>query len=121
MGIKYICRAQGCNAKIGSKGYCATHAHLDVYVPGTSHRPQAYWSAWYRSARWRALRREVIGAQGGCCAVCGCTTLLEVHHRVPHRGDEELFYNRDNLMVLCKRHHNEITAIEIQRRKESRR
>lgn len=31
---------------------------------------------------------------------------LIVHHKTPHRGDLSLFYDADNLMVVCKACHD---------------
>lgn len=33
-----------------------------------------------------------------------------VDHVKPHRGDEALFWDRDNWQSLCKRHHDQKTA-----------
>jgi hypothetical protein len=29
-----------------------------------------------------------------------------VDHKIPHRGDETLFFDADNLQSLCKLHHD---------------
>lgn len=113
---KYICRHIGCNATIDSKGYCEIHQPLhEEFVPGTSHRPAAPWAHLYRGARWRALRAKII-KRDGCCVVCGHERGLVVDHITPHRGDVDLFYDEDNLQVLCALHHRIKTDCEIRQR-----
>lgn len=36
-----------------------------------------------------------------------------VHHRKDHRGDPEMFFERTNLMSMCKRHHDSETARRV--------
>jgi 5-methylcytosine-specific restriction enzyme A len=70
------------------------------------------WRAWYSTARWRALRREVLLRDLYTCQMPGCgrvepnTSLLVADHREPHRGDETLFWSRGNLQTLCKPCHD---------------
>ncbi|MGU3494226.1 HNH endonuclease [Xanthobacteraceae bacterium A53D] len=41
------------------------------------------------------------------CLRSGVVEVAEVvDHVVPHKGDEELFFDRDNLQPLCKAHHD---------------
>ena len=44
------------------------------------------------------------------CVYCGqdgrITAANVVNHKVPHRGDQELFWNEENWESLCKRHHD---------------
>jgi 5-methylcytosine-specific restriction protein A len=55
------------------------------------------------------------------CAICGAAkedgAILEVHHREPPRGDEGMFFDENNLQVLCRSCHQVITAREIQERR----
>jgi len=76
--------------------------------------------ALYNTTRWRKLRREVLQANG-CCAICGATDNLHVHHITPPKGDEELFYNRDNLTVLCETCHARMTSAEAKEAKDAKR
>jgi 5-methylcytosine-specific restriction endonuclease McrA len=58
------------------------------------------------------------------CDVCGVSkadgAILEAHHREPPRGDEEKFFDENNIQVLCRSCHQVITAREIQERKHYR-
>jgi len=67
---------------------------------------------WYNSARWRALRMEVLTEALFTCANPACrkiehdTSRLVADHKVPHRDDEDLFWNKANLQCLCKACHD---------------
>jgi 5-methylcytosine-specific restriction endonuclease McrA len=110
---KKICSFAGCNTLIEfNERYCTKHI--------INHKPFEhairYNEALYNTTRWRTLRKEKI-KEIPYCELCGADTNLEVHHRVPPRGNEELFFNRDNLQVICSACHKIITAREIRERK----
>lgn len=69
-------------------------------------RDTAPWRAWYRTARWKALRLWVFARDLFTCAMCGKiegdTSLLVCDHIEAHRGDERLFWLPTNLQTLCK-------------------
>lgn len=63
----------------------------------------------YASARWRRLRQSVLDDQPLCemCSAAGIVTPANVvDHKRPHQGDEELFWDRENLQALCAPHHD---------------
>lgn len=68
-------------------------------------RVKAPWSGWYKLAAWRRLRLKVFLRDGYVCAMCGRlegdTSKLTCDHRQPHRGDQALFWDEDNLQTLC--------------------
>lgn len=70
------------------------------------------WRAWYKTARWQALRwatllRDLFTCQWpGCGKVEADTSKLVADHRKPHRGDEALFWDPENLWTLCEHCHN---------------
>lgn len=63
----------------------------------------------YKTKEWFRLRYNQLKKQP-CCAYCeqqGAVTLATVaDHIKPHKGDELLFYNPNNLQSLCKFHHD---------------
>ena len=68
------------------------------------------WRAWYKTARWQALRwatllRDLFTCQH-CQRVEADTSKLVADHRKAHRGDEALFWDPDNLWTLCKTCHD---------------
>lgn len=86
--------------------------------------------AWYKTARWQALRWSVLVRDHVTCQLCGQTheTLTALcrdmaglglmdavkgkapgfvaDHRRPHRGDAGLFWDETNLQCLCKACHD---------------
>jgi 5-methylcytosine-specific restriction endonuclease McrA len=70
------------------------------------------WRQWYQSARWKALRLAVLirdhfkCQRDGCGRICGRKGEAVVDHRIPHHGDEALFFDETNLWTLCKPCHD---------------
>ena len=72
-------------------------------------------SQWYASTRWRKLRERFLTRQP-LCVYCQAEGKIEpanvVDHKVPHKGDLDLFWSEDNLQPLCKLHHDSTKASE---------
>ena len=70
------------------------------------------WRKWYRSKRWQRLRWQTLTKAMFTCAICGRieadTSKLVCDHIKPHRGNETLFYDEDNLQCLCKACHDSV-------------
>lgn len=75
----------------------------------------AAWQHLYKRSRWLKMREQHL-MQSPLCVYC-----LEVgdvepaticDHRTPHRGSEDLFWDTDNLMSLCKPCHDRIKQRE---------
>jgi 5-methylcytosine-specific restriction enzyme A len=63
--------------------------------------------------KWQVARRAFLREHPTCmeCELSGIVTASTVvDHIVPHRGDEELFWDRSNWQSLCETHHNIKTA-----------
>lgn len=81
------------------------------------------WRKWYKTARWRALRLEVLVRDNYTCqrtgVICGgkypAPDSPTVNHKRPHRGDERLFWDSDNLETVTKAVHDG----EIQREEQA--
>lgn len=59
--------------------------------------------------KWRDARSAYLKAHPLCvyCQREGRVTAAEVvNHKIPHRGNQELFWQRENWESLCKRHHD---------------
>jgi 5-methylcytosine-specific restriction protein A len=54
-----------------------------------------------RSGRWPAVRKRHLESSP-CCAVCGGTEKLEVHHIVPFHLHPDLELSPGNLVTLCE-------------------
>lgn len=80
----------------------------------------APWKAWYKTARWRALRLKVFLRDLYACQRPGCgriesdTSKLVCDHITPHRGSERLFWDEANLQTLCKACHDTVKQAEEQ-------
>jgi 5-methylcytosine-specific restriction endonuclease McrA len=60
-------------------------------------------------AKWQRERLRFLEANPLCerCASMGRTEpATVVNHRVPHRGDQALFWSRSNWEAVCKPHHD---------------
>ena len=69
--------------------------------------------------RWQQARQSFLREFPLCemCTAKGRVTLAQVvDHRIPHKGDQSLFWDRSNWSPLCKSHHdNDKSAIETGR------
>lgn len=68
--------------------------------------------------KWQRARTAFLSAHPMCerCAREGVSTIATVvNHRIPHRGDIKLFWDRKNWEPACKRHHDS----DIQREERS--
>ena len=79
-----------------------------VAEPDRMERPS--WHHWYKTARWQKLRWSVLLRDLFTCQICGAVEGRKgqavADHKLPHRGDEALFWDADNLQCLCKRCHD---------------
>lgn len=73
----------------------------------------------YGSPQWRHTRLAVLDRDLFLCQQClrmGKETLLTVsspvHHKTPHRGNRELFFDKDNLEAVCNDCHDSIIQME---------
>ena len=66
-----------------------------------------------RTARWKALRVQVLERDNWKCVQCGTRHRLEVDHIEPVRTRPDLSYSLGNLQTLCGRCHARKTRIEI--------
>jgi 5-methylcytosine-specific restriction endonuclease McrA len=69
-------------------------------------------TAMYDSREWHELRKQVRSEARGRCEWLGCKREgFCVDHRTPHKGAPSLFFERSNLWLLCKLHHDRKTAL----------
>lgn len=63
----------------------------------------------YKTAAWERLRSTLLNDDPWCrfCATKGLKVPADVaDHKIPHRGNLELFHDYDNLTPLCFSCHN---------------
>lgn len=88
--------AAGVRCPCEHKGEAERKARFDTKRP--SARERGYDSRWQK-ARATYLERNPV------CISCGARATL-VDHKVPHRGDQALFWNRANWQPLCTSCHS---------------
>jgi 5-methylcytosine-specific restriction protein A len=114
-----ICNAPGCNTLIQpTERYCPQHKKEQPKPFSSAIR---YNEELYKTTQWKQLRKKILNEQTNCfwCGISKGETKLEVHHRIPPRGNEELFFDENNLVVVCPACHKIITNQEIRNRNES--
>ncbi len=76
------------------------------------------WRKWYKTARWQKLRMVVLVRDLFTCQMSGCgrieadTSQLVADHKIPHHGDDLLFWDENNLQCLCKPCHDKLKQKE---------
>ena len=97
------CRHIGCKERVSrGVGYCAKHNPKDDYRPNSNSRGY--------NARWQRARKLFLSEYPFCSRCDEAATVVD--HIIPHRGDNTLFWDRDNWQSLCKRCHDVKTATE---------
>lgn len=78
--------------------------------PGNPVRSESRpWRHLYGTKRWYRLRWHQLQAEPLCrfCSALGrVTAATVVDHKQPHKGDEDLFFDPENLQSLCKQCHD---------------
>lgn len=106
------CRQPGCPALVQGGGYCEQHKRQEQRrydeQRGSSTK-RGY------GARWRRAR-EVYLQNNPLCVMCEAegelTPATVVDHRIPHKGNYELFWDVSNWQSLCKQCHDRKTVKE---------
>jgi len=109
------CSAPACGALVRGKRFCESHEHLadqgkrqhDQRRESSAKRGYGY--------KWQKARKAFL-LDHPLCVVCQnqgrVTAATDVDHIVPHRGDQDLFWDKTNWQALCHSHHSEKTARE---------
>lgn len=83
-------------------------------IRDTRYSPDAKIRAWYKSKRWADLRDAVLVRDLYTCQHTGIILAGKapapdspvVHHKIPHHGDEALFWDINNLEAVSKAWHD---------------
>lgn len=105
------CNHPGCKAYQISKGYCTEHQkdrrQYDKYRGNSTERGYTW--------EWRKYRLTYL-RQHSLCVVCmsanRVTPATVVDHKIPHKGNQQLFWDATNHQALCKPCHDRKTATE---------
>lgn len=118
--MKKLCKSPGCpNYRLDDHSYCEKHLYKeeDKNRSWSNRKETNPWRYLYNSRRWIELRDKTL-RDNPYCALCGRPS-EEVHHIAAHRGNEELFYDEDNLVALCHDCHTQETLKEIRDRRNN--
>lgn len=66
----------------------------------------------YNTAAWKKLKQELYLERGFFCEKCSSSNNLEVHH-IYSSDNEELFFNKENLIILCSECHHKVTMEKV--------
>lgn len=105
------CRYPGCPNRCGDGVYCKVHAPCSAANLRERWRGSA--SSRGYDSRWRAARKAFLQAHP-MCAEClregRYTAASVVDHIIPHRGNQQLFWDMENWQALCKACHDKKTG-----------
>ncbi|MBB2973959.1 HNH endonuclease [Mesorhizobium sp. RMAD-H1] len=81
------------------------------------------WRAWYKTSRWQKLRERILIRDRYICQKTGVLLIGKypapdspvVDHKTAHRGDEQLFWDEDNLHAVSKAYHDSTKQAEERR------
>lgn len=114
MVLKKVCNHQGCTTIIEyGQRYCDKHAEQHVKTKRQYDRyrgtaaERGYDSRWQKESK-RFLQENPLCVQ--CLANGKIAPSTVTDHIIPHKGDKELFWDRNNWQALCKRCHDIKTA-----------
>ena len=115
--IKKLCIHPACNNLCESGSYC--NNHLPVATKGslkaTKWGKESNYKL-YRTQKWKELRIEVLQENNNLCKECGMYVEgknAQVDHIIAPKCNTDLFYDKNNLRVLCRRCHAIKTQKEI--------
>jgi 5-methylcytosine-specific restriction protein A len=93
-----------CTTKV-TKGYCPQHT-----LALKAHHARYYQGGGTYGRRWRIARAAFLSEHSFCVQ---CDYLANVvDHRVPHRGNRDLFWDQSNWQPMCRSCHGVKTAAE---------
>ena len=109
MNPKKPCKHPAC-PELTSTAYCEYHTRMHK-----NDRPSASERGY--DSRWIKAKKRFLNSNPICkrCQEEGRITAAQVvDHRIPHRGDQTLFWDESNWQPLCMRCHNRKTRLEDQ-------
>ncbi len=62
----------------------------------------------YGTHRWKVLSKRFLATHRKCVFCYGRSEVTD--HKVPHKGDERLFFSIANLQACCKQCHDSVKA-----------
>ncbi len=103
-----------CGFKVASGGRCGCEARADAERKARFDKTRPSSSARGYTGAWEKARVAYL-AKHRFCLRCGDPATVVDHIR-PHRGDREIFWDRDNWQPLCGPCHNSTKQREERRK-----
>lgn len=107
---KKPCTQPGC-AELSTTSHCAHHTPKRKRDTRPTSKARGY------GRRWERSRKDFLKQpENAICAMClksdRTTPAVLVDHIIPHKGDDALFWDRDNWQGLCRPCHDEKSKLE---------
>lgn len=107
-------RLKALRPRIGSLAPRIGAAHGDEKARSRERDQVNAWRAWYKTERWRKLRLQILRRDSYTCKQTGVLVIgrypasnsAVVDHIKQHHGDEQLFWDPDNLQTVSKAYHD---------------
>ncbi|MDN7144082.1 HNH endonuclease [Pseudomonas sp. JQ170] len=99
---------------LGSRIKESTSSRVKVVTPGSWRSDKTSTQRGY-GYKWQQARERYLFDHPLCvyCARHGLTAAASVvDHKIPHRGDQDLFWNQSNWQSLCKPCHDSVKQAE---------
>ena len=104
---KTACKHPGCSRLTDGK-YCDEHKAMHPEAVRSASK-RGYTSKWQRASK-AYLKEHLLCAK--CMKNGRYTQATVVDHIIPHRGNSDLFWDKDNWQPLCKQCHDRKTGRE---------
>ena len=103
--IQKPCAWKGCKNLTSNSRYCEQHKPKENKKRNISKE----YNKWYSCTKWKNARKNYL-SENPLCVEClrdgTLTPATIVDHIEPHKGNNELFWNRNNWQPLCKKCHD---------------
>lgn len=114
MPLRRLCKKVGCkNYALEGHKYCENHLYIEEEKSKPDYSKFSR-STLYLCKKWRDASRAFLLKNQTCC-MCGAKATI-TDHIIPHRGNEDLFWDENNWQPLCKSCHDQKTMREIRSR-----
>ncbi|MDQ7790320.1 MAG: HNH endonuclease [Clostridia bacterium] len=111
---KSPCNSPGCGALVEGGGHCPAcrrkYQQRQDKERGTAHQ-RGYTVRWRRASK-RFLREHPLCECDECRRLNRIRASTVVDHKIPHRGDYDLFWDETNWQAMAKDCHDRKTARE---------
>jgi 5-methylcytosine-specific restriction enzyme A len=103
------CSSPGCS-NLTRERYCEQHQHLETERRKQYEKKRGTAAQRGYGARWRKARKWYL-MNNPICVSCGDVATV-VDHIIPHKGNYDLFWDKNNWQSLCSSCHSRKTVKE---------